>query len=120
MTELDKKLAKAARECSADAVRRTFESRGRTAPGSPRLRRGLRGTMPLISTETARSMGFRTYLYFVATDDAAINADRVARRHAQGGHAVPAEKIVQRYGRSIANVSRQFSRAARPSRPDRN
>ena len=26
MTELDKKLAKAARECSADAVRRTFEA----------------------------------------------------------------------------------------------
>ena len=26
MTEFDKKLAKAARECSADAVRRTFEA----------------------------------------------------------------------------------------------
>ena len=26
MTELDRKLAKAARECSADAVRRTFEA----------------------------------------------------------------------------------------------
>ena len=26
MTELDKKLAKAARECSADAVRRTFKA----------------------------------------------------------------------------------------------
>ena len=26
MTELDKKLAKAARECSQDAVRRTFEA----------------------------------------------------------------------------------------------
>ena len=26
MTELDKKLAKAARECSAEAVRRTFEA----------------------------------------------------------------------------------------------
>ena len=26
MTELDKKLAKAAKECSADAVRRTFEA----------------------------------------------------------------------------------------------
>ena len=26
MTELDKKLAKAARECSADAVRRTYEA----------------------------------------------------------------------------------------------
>ena len=26
MTELDRKLAKAAKECSADAVRRTFEA----------------------------------------------------------------------------------------------
>ena len=58
----------------------------------------------IAALEKARSMGFRTYLYFVATDDAAINADRVARRHAQGGHAVPAEKIVRRYVRSLANV----------------
>ena len=58
----------------------------------------------IAALEKARSMGFRTYLYFVATDDAAINADRVARRYAQGGHNVPVEKIVQRYVRSLANV----------------
>jgi len=63
--------------------------------------------------EKARSMGFRTYLYFVATDDAAINADRVARRHAQGGHNVPVEKIEQRYGRSLANVSRALPHLSR-------
>ena len=61
--------------------------------------------MPCVTAlDKARSMGFRTYLYFVATEDAAINADRVARRHAQGGHDVPAEKIVQRYVRSLTNV----------------
>ena len=58
----------------------------------------------IAALEKARSMGFRTYLYFVATDDAEINADRVARRYAQGGHNVPVEKIVQRYVRSLANV----------------
>ena len=53
----------------------------------------------------AHAAGFRTYLYYVATDDAAINAERVAQRYAQGGHDVPPEKIVARYGRSLANVA---------------
>jgi len=53
----------------------------------------------------AHEAGFRTYLYYVATDDAAINADRVARRYAQGGHDVPPEKIAARYERSLANIA---------------
>lgn len=53
----------------------------------------------------AHEKGFRTYLYYVATDDVTINADRVARRYAQGGHDVPSEKIVARYERSLANVA---------------
>ena len=40
-----------------------------------------------------------------ATDSASVNAERVARRYALGGHDVPQEKIVARYARSIANVS---------------
>ena len=62
----------------------------------------------------ARAAGYRTYLYYVATDGVAINADRVARRHAQGGHDVPLDKIRERYARSIANVApamRSLSRA---------
>ena len=54
----------------------------------------------------AHAAGFRTYLYYVATDDAAINAERVARRYAQGGHDVPPEKIAARYDRSLANVAK--------------
>lgn len=195
MTELDKKLAKAARECSADAVRRTFEAwlardyavnfytmlnadevfaevsrtgayfapfpvdaasllayveKSQYAESEKALfrsgaiavdfdcvrfhvaeavnsytvamlvnflqdeciKRGVSFSQETVfshpskiaALEKARSMGFRTYLYFVATDDAAINADRVARRYAQGGHNVPVEKIVQRYVRSLANV----------------
>jgi predicted ABC-type ATPase len=49
----------------------------------------------------ARHAGYRTYLYYVATDDPAINVSRVANRVALGGHAVPEDKIVERYHRSL-------------------
>lgn len=49
----------------------------------------------------ARQQGYRVYLYFVATDDPAINIDRVRRRVRQGGHPVPARKLRERYVRSI-------------------
>jgi predicted ABC-type ATPase len=49
----------------------------------------------------ARNCGYRVYLYFVATDDPAINVDRVRRRVKQGGHPVPAKKVRERYARSI-------------------
>ncbi|NML17924.1 hypothetical protein HHL10_23415 [Azohydromonas sp. G-1-1-14] len=50
----------------------------------------------------ARAQGYRTYLYFVATADPDINIARVRQRVAEGGHDVPGDKIVERYGRSIA------------------
>lgn len=46
-------------------------------------------------------MGYRNYLYYIATDDPQINISRVQYRVSQGGHSVPAEKIVTRYGRSL-------------------
>lgn len=49
----------------------------------------------------ARALGYRVYLYFVATDDPAINIDRVKRRVKLGGHPVPARKVRERYVRSI-------------------
>lgn len=49
----------------------------------------------------ARRAGFRTYLYFVATDDPAINISRVRNRVALGGHPVPEDRIVSRYHRSL-------------------
>lgn len=50
----------------------------------------------------ARSRGYRVYLYFVATDDPAINIDRVRSRVLQGGHPVPDDKVIDRYHKSIA------------------
>lgn len=49
----------------------------------------------------ARALGFRTYLYFVATDNVDLNVGRVGVRVQVGGHAVPEEKIRERYRRSL-------------------
>jgi predicted ABC-type ATPase len=50
---------------------------------------------------SATRKGYRTYLYYVATDDPNINIRRVRARVARGGHAVPEDKIVDRYYRSL-------------------
>jgi predicted ABC-type ATPase len=49
----------------------------------------------------AQERGFRTYLYYVATEDPDINISRVKNRVADGGHPVPNDKIVDRYYRSL-------------------
>lgn len=49
----------------------------------------------------AQQRGFRTYLYFVATEDPIINISRVRNRVRLGGHPVPDDKVISRYGRSL-------------------
>ncbi|HEV8061858.1 MAG TPA: hypothetical protein VGP68_18410 [Gemmataceae bacterium] len=49
----------------------------------------------------AQALGFRTYLYFISTEDPAINLDRVRNRVADGGHDVPEDKVISRYRRSL-------------------
>jgi len=49
----------------------------------------------------AQASGYRTYLYFVATDDPAINISRVKGRVVLGGHTVPEDRITTRYHRSL-------------------
>ena len=51
--------------------------------------------------QKAQQAGFRTYLYYVATEDPEINIDRVRHRVAMGGHPVPEDKIISRYARSL-------------------
>lgn len=53
----------------------------------------------------AQQAGFRTYMYFVATEDPQINVSRVQHRVATGGHAVPHDKIISRYARSLDLLS---------------
>lgn len=51
--------------------------------------------------QKAQQRGYRTYLYYVATEDPAINILRVRHRVKLGGHSVPEDKIVSRYERSL-------------------
>jgi predicted ABC-type ATPase len=49
----------------------------------------------------AVAAGFKVYLYFVSTESPEINKYRVQVRVKQGGHNVPADKIEQRYYKSL-------------------
>ncbi len=49
----------------------------------------------------AQNSGYRTYLYYVATEDPIINVSRVANRVRLGGHPVPSDKIGECYYRSL-------------------
>jgi predicted ABC-type ATPase len=51
--------------------------------------------------QKAKEAGYRVYLYYVATEDPAINIQRVEQRVLQSGHDVPEDKIVGRYFKSL-------------------
>jgi len=61
----------------------------------------------------ARSKGYRTYLYYVATDDPQINISRVQNRVATGGHDVPSDKVEERYYRSLALLMQAITNSDR-------
>lgn len=49
----------------------------------------------------ASESGYRTYLYFVCTQDPNINIERIQNRITKGGHPVPINKVEERYYRSL-------------------
>jgi predicted ABC-type ATPase len=57
----------------------------------------------------ASEAGYKTYLYFIITDDWRLNIERVKLRVKQGGHNVDKHKIESRYYKSFEN----FSKAAK-------
>lgn len=61
----------------------------------------------------AHQAGYRTYLYFVATEDPEINVARVQYRVETGGHPVAEDKIRSRYVRSLQLLSQAASYADR-------
>jgi predicted ABC-type ATPase len=63
--------------------------------------------------EEAQELGYRTYLYFIATDDPLINISRVRNRVKQGGHSVPEDKVVARYTRSLELLTDAICRTNR-------
>jgi len=61
----------------------------------------------------AQDLGYRTYLYFIATKDPIINISRVENRVKMGGHKVPKEKIINRYYRSLELLSNAVKYSSR-------
>jgi predicted ABC-type ATPase len=55
--------------------------------------------------EKAHAAGFFIRLFFICTNDPSINQRRIVRRCGEGGHDVPRDKIISRYGKSIANCA---------------
>lgn len=47
--------------------------------------------------------GYFVRLFFVGTNNPMINAARITARVMQGGHAVPIEKIISRFAKSLTN-----------------
>jgi predicted ABC-type ATPase len=61
--------------------------------------------------EEAVANGFAVALYVVALDDPQRLLARVKHRVLEGGHDVPAERILARYPRTMANLSRAVNLA---------
>lgn len=48
-----------------------------------------------------KNLGYKSYIYFVCTDDPLLNVSRVSNRIEKGGHGVSEEKIISRYSRTL-------------------
>lgn len=54
----------------------------------------------------AQAMGFDVVLYIVSLDDPQRLLARVSQRVREGGHNVPAQRILERYPRTMANLKK--------------
>lgn len=61
----------------------------------------------------ASASGYRTYLYFIATESADLNVCRVKTRAILGGHDVPEDKITERYKRCLELVGEALRQSYR-------
>lgn len=61
--------------------------------------------------EHAQACGFGVVLYVVCLDEPRLLLARVKQRVKEGGHAVPNNKILERYPRTLANLSQAVNRA---------
>ncbi len=60
--------------------------------------------------EACAASGYTTALIFVGLSSAKLSAERVAMRVSQGGHNVPADKLVSRFPRTLANLKAALAR----------
>lgn len=60
----------------------------------------------------AAEQGYAVVLCFIGVESAEISDERVSMRVMQGGHDVPADKLVARYPRTLANLRRAIEHLA--------
>jgi predicted ABC-type ATPase len=60
----------------------------------------------LLDLQSLKAAGFDVTFVFVTTDDPRINLGRVTARVRNGGHSVPANKVVDRYERALRFLPR--------------
>jgi predicted ABC-type ATPase len=63
--------------------------------------------------QQAKDSGYRVYLYFVATEDPAINISRVDIRVTQHGHFVAANTVRDRYYKSLSQLKNAVKKTNR-------
>jgi predicted ABC-type ATPase len=63
--------------------------------------------------ELAKGIGFEVWLLYVVLDSPERNVERVRLRVLKGGHAVPEDKIIERYARSLEQMPWFLTEAAR-------
>ncbi|MXX91140.1 MAG: AAA family ATPase [Boseongicola sp. SB0677_bin_26] len=94
-----------------DAVLKAAQEATRQRHECLKSRRSLAFETVLSSSEKlqflhgAKNAGFFARMFFVGTDSPRINAARVAGRVMEGGHDVPNVKIIERFGKSLANLA---------------
>ena len=54
----------------------------------------------------AKALGYEIILVFIHLDDSALNQARVAQRVSEGGHDVPADKVINRIPRTLRNIQK--------------
>lgn len=64
----------------------------------------LSGNKPLKTVKAAAENGYRIRLYYVALDNAEKSIARIKNRVAEGGHDIPSEDVLRRFGNRFTSL----------------
>ena len=64
----------------------------------------LSGKTHIALIKAARANGYAVRLYFIYLNSVSLSLERIAERVGRGGHDVPSDIVVRRYGRSLRNL----------------
>jgi predicted ABC-type ATPase len=68
----------------------------------------LSGKLYVNLLKSLKAKGYRIHLFFLWIPNSGLAISRIKNRVAEGGHDVPAEDVIRRFNRSIANFFRLY------------